>query len=97
MGMLVCFGLGWPISIAKSLRAKTVSGKSPLFMLVVMLGYICGVIHKILYSMDWVLYLYVFNLVLVGVDFCLYFKYNGKRHALKLHSTQLQSVNNKDN
>ena len=30
--MLICFGAGWPISVAKALRTKVVSGKSPLFM-----------------------------------------------------------------
>jgi len=79
--MLVCFGLGWPISIAKSLRTKTVSGKSPLFMLVVILGYASGLVHKILYSMDWVLYLYALNLALVAADLFLYFRY--KSNSLK--------------
>jgi len=82
--MLVCFGLGWPISIAKSLRTKTVSGKSPLFMIIIILGYISGFTHKILYSMDWVLYLYALNLALVTVDLVLYFRYRGNFEVRKV-------------
>jgi hypothetical protein len=78
--MLICFGLSWPISIMKSLRTKTVLGKSPLFMCIIILGYACGLTHKILYSKDWVLYLYAVNLVLVFIDFLLYFKYSRKPH-----------------
>lgn len=73
--MLICFGVGWPISIAKSLRTKVVVGKSPLFMAVLCLGYVSGIIHKVLYSRDWVVDLYILNLLMVMVDLALYFKY----------------------
>ncbi|MBW2544040.1 MAG: hypothetical protein JRD43_00935, partial [Deltaproteobacteria bacterium] len=66
--MLICFGVSWPISIAKSVRTKVVSGKSPLFMAVLCLGYACGIIHKLLYSMDWIIMLYALNMVLVAID-----------------------------
>ena len=79
--MLLCFGLGWPISIAKSVRTKTVSGKSPLFMCVIMLGYASGLTHKIIYSKDLVLYLYAINLILVTVDLMIYFRY--RNYSLK--------------
>jgi hypothetical protein len=74
--MLLCFGISWPISIAKALRTKTVAGKSPVFMGIVITGYGFGVIHKILYSFDWVTYLYALNLILVAVDMSLYFRYS---------------------
>ncbi len=73
--MLVCFGVSWPVSIAKSLRTKTVTGKSPLFMAIVCLGYVSGVLHKALFSFDWVIILYAVNMVLVAVDLSLYFLY----------------------
>jgi hypothetical protein len=76
--MLICFGLSWPISIAKALRTKTVSGKSPLFMFIVIAGYSFGIIHKVLYSSDWVIALYIVNLLLVAVDMALYFYYSAK-------------------
>ena len=40
--MLICFGLSWPISSAKSVRTKVVTGKSPLFMVLLCCGYLCG-------------------------------------------------------
>ncbi len=73
--MLICFGIGWPISIAKAIRTKVVSGKSPLFMAIVCFGYVCGFIHKLLYSLDWVIVLYALNFILVAIDLTLYFKY----------------------
>jgi hypothetical protein len=77
--MLVCFGVSWPVSIAKALRTKVVSGKSPLFMGIVWLGYLSGIIHKILYSLDWIISLYVFNMIMVSIDFALYYKYAPKK------------------
>ena len=73
--MLVCFAFSWPISIAKTLKTKKVSGKSPVFMVIIIIGYIMGVIHKCLYKHDFVIYLYAFNAVLVSFDLYLYMKY----------------------
>ncbi|MCK4248365.1 MAG: hypothetical protein KAX15_01140 [Candidatus Omnitrophica bacterium] len=73
--MLFCFGVSWPISIAKSLRTKKVKGKSPMFMSIVGLGYVSGIIHKIIFSFDWIITLYIFNAIMVTWDLCLYFKY----------------------
>lgn len=75
---LLCFAVSWPVSIAKSLRTKVVIGKSPLFMSLVILGYIFGIIHKVLYSRDVVIFLYMFNALLVATDLFLYFLYIGK-------------------
>jgi hypothetical protein len=79
VAMLICFGVSWPISIAKSIRTRIVSGKSPLFMAVLCFGYTFGIIHKLLYSMDWVILLYALNMILVAIDFTLYFKYLPKK------------------
>lgn len=77
--MLLSFACSWPISIIKALRTKVVVGKSPIFMVIIIFGYIMGVIHKVLYNYDWVTYLYVFNMLLVSFDlflYCLYIKKN---------------------
>ena len=66
--MLICFGVSWPVSIAKTLRTRVVTGKSPLFMVIVCLGYACGIAHKALYSFDWIIALYAMNMILVAVD-----------------------------
>ncbi len=73
--MLICFGLSWPISITKSLKTKVVTGKSPLFMGIVITGYASGIIHKTFFATDWVIVLYVLNLILVGTDLLLYYRY----------------------
>jgi len=80
--MLVCFGLSWPISIAKSLRTRVVTGKSPLFMGIVIAGYASGVLHKVFYSRDWVIILYAVNLVMVAIDLGLYLRFS-RRGAAK--------------
>ena len=81
---LLCFSVSWPVSIAKSLRTKMVIGKSPIFMSLIILGYIFGIIHKSLYSNDIVIWLYVFNAALVSFDLVIYFMYIGKnRRELK--------------
>ena len=73
--MLLCFAFSWPISIAKTLRTKIVIGKSPLFMLVIIIGYAAGITHKVLNNFNWVTYLYLFNLLIVSLDLFLYFYY----------------------
>jgi hypothetical protein len=73
--MLFCFGLGWPVSIFKSLRTKVVTGKSPLFMGIVIVGYASGIVHKILFAFDWVIILYFLNFIMIGIDLFLYAKY----------------------
>ncbi len=73
--MLLCFGLSWPISIVKALRTKKVVGKSPLFMVVICLGYMSGILHKVLYAFDWVIILYIINLLMVATDLFLYYRY----------------------
>jgi hypothetical protein len=74
--MLLCFGVSWPVSIAKALRTRVVAGKSPLFMLIVMAGYASGILHKALHSADWVIALYILNLVLVAIDLGLYLRFS---------------------
>ncbi len=89
-GMLLCFGISWPMSIYKSLKTRHVSGKSPLFMIIVDLGYVCGILHKFgvlnknFTGVDWVVWLYVLNLVMVSFDLSLYYLFSAreKRAAL---------------
>lgn len=73
--MLICFGIGWPVSIIKSLRTKMVIGKSPLFMTILIIGYSSGLMHKIFHSMDWIIALYALNLIMILTDLALYYRY----------------------
>lgn len=74
MLMLLSFGAAWPFSIYKSYKSKSVSGKSPVFLVILLVGYICGILHKILYDFDVVVYLYALNFVMVSIDFMLYLR-----------------------
>jgi hypothetical protein len=56
----------------KSIRSKSTKGKSLVFMLLVVCGYVFGIIHKLLYSFDWVVWAYVALLGLVMTDVVLY-------------------------
>ena len=70
--MLICFGAAWPFSIYRSAKARSTKGKSLLFMLVVATGYVAGIANKLVYNFDGVVYLYVFDLVLVSTDIALF-------------------------
>ena len=72
--MLFCFGFSWPFSIAKSLKSRSTKGKSLGFMLLVELGYVFGILHKVFYSYNWVIWAYVVLFCVVGVDIALYFR-----------------------
>lgn len=76
--MLLCFACSWPFSIVKALRTKVVIGKSPVFMSIIVLGYVFGILHKVFYHPDVVVFLYLFNLLIVSFDLFLYCKYIGK-------------------
>lgn len=79
--MLLCFGAAWPFSIYKSLKSKTNNGKSIIFLFVVMIGYLSGILHKIFYSYDPVIYLYALNFIMVGTDAFLWFR-NGRLNRI---------------
>ena len=74
--MLCCFGFSWPFSIIKSLKTKSAKGKSLGFMLLLELGYVFGIAHKILFDYNWVLWAYVALFVLIATDIALYFYYS---------------------
>ena len=73
--MLLCFGAAWPFSIYKAYKSKSVNGKSFIFLLIVFIGYISGILHKMFYNFDNVIYLYILNMLMVGTDMLLYLRY----------------------
>ncbi|OGS21516.1 MAG: hypothetical protein A2252_00050 [Elusimicrobia bacterium RIFOXYA2_FULL_39_19] len=76
--MLVCFGVSWPVSIYKSFKTKNVSGKSAWFLWLIIVGYISGILHKIIFNMDFVIIFYALNGIFVLIDLMLYYKYSKK-------------------
>ena len=78
-GMMVCFGISWPIAALKTYRCKCVHGKSMHFSMLILLGYICGIAHKVLDDMDWVFWLYILNTFFLLVDMYLYWLYRNNK------------------
>ena len=76
--MLICFGVSWPFSIARILKTKNVKGLSIIFAYFIFIGYISGIIHKLLYSMDYVIYLYGINAIMVAFQIYLVFYYRSR-------------------
>ncbi len=83
--MIVCFGLSWPMNIVKALRARTAKGTSVLFMIFIWIGYLTGIVSKIIkmclhtFSFDsWIAWLgfafYIVNILMVSAGIALYFK-----------------------
>ena len=72
--MLVCFGLSWPISVYKSLTSHSTQGKSLVFMIALIIGYISGITGKLVGGqINYVLVMYCFNLAVVSFDLLLFF------------------------
>ena len=72
--MLICFGAAWPFSIYRSAVSHSTKGKSLLFMIIVMVGYVAGILHKLYFNYDLVIYLYALNLLMVGADVAFYIR-----------------------
>lgn len=72
--MLLCFGSAWPFSIYTSYKARTAKGKSLFFLVVLLIGYLAGILHKVFFSFDYIILLYILNFCLIAVDTALYFR-----------------------
>jgi len=73
--MVICFGLSWPLSIARSWRSRTAKGKSLFFLCAIELGYAAGIAAKVMNgTLTYVFIFYCINFVLVGLDIALYLR-----------------------
>ena len=77
-GMIVCFGVSWPVAILKTLKTRSVQGKSRMFLFLILGGYGLGILHKVSYSLDLVVLLYVFNFSMVFVEICLWYRFRDR-------------------
>lgn len=83
--MLACFGLSWPISVYKSIKSKSTQGKSVVFIIAIIIGYISGIIGKIVNNqLTYVMIIYCFNLIVVSVDLVLFFINRKNEKEIKL-------------
>jgi len=81
--MILCFGFSWPISIYRSYVSRTAKGKSLFFEVFIWIGYVFGIIRKVLQiragsGLDTLFYagmfFYCLNLVAIMIDMSLYFR-----------------------
>ena len=77
IAMLCLFGCSWPFNIAKALRTKTAKGKSVVFEVLVIVGYLIGLFGK-LYAyrqtgtLAYSVWFYIADILMVSVDLVLY-------------------------
>ena len=72
--MLICFGLSWPLSLYKNIKAKTAKSMSLQFTLLIIIGYIAGITAKIVNNnFNYVLAIYILNLKIVSANIVVYF------------------------
>ena len=81
VGMLLCFAAAWPANIYKAYRARTTLGTSLPFMVIVEIGYICGMLNKVVNDevfvdgvFNYVMAFYIFDFVLVLIGIIVYFR-----------------------
>jgi len=73
--MVICFGVSWPFSLVRSYRAKTTKGKSLVFLIFVLLGYIFGIASKMLNgNITYVFIFYCINFIMVAADLVIWFR-----------------------
>jgi hypothetical protein len=73
--MLVCFAASWPFNLRKAFRARTNVGTSILFMSIVLLGYIFGVVNKLINDdISYVLAFYILDIGLVSTGVLIYLR-----------------------
>ena len=74
MLFLICFGVSWPMNIAKAVRSKTSKGVSLPFLLICFLGYVFGIISKLVdIQLSYTLAFYCINICMVATCIVLYF------------------------
>lgn len=89
--MLICFGLSWPMSLIKNIKAKTAKNMSLRFILLIIAGYIAGITAKLMnHNINYVLAFYFFNLIVVSANIIVYFK--NKQYDLSIDSLAKQLV-----
>ena len=78
--MILSFGASWPFNVVRSFKARTAKGKSPAFLILILIGYVAGIVAKLTnsaymaeFSTKWyVLIFYIINFIMVAVDLGLY-------------------------
>ena len=79
MVMLLCFGVSWPVSLIKNIRAKTAKSTSVWFILLILFGYTAGIAAKLLTrSAGYILAVYLLNFLVVFCNLVVWFLNHAK-------------------
>lgn len=92
--MLLCFGLSWPISVVKNLKAKTAKSTSLPFILLIITGYVAGIGAKFIsHRINYVLAVYIFNIIMVTANLIVYFINKGYDRRAETVSRSAMNTN----
>lgn len=73
-GMLLCFGISWPMSLIKNIKSHTAKNMSIGFIVLIITGYISGIVAKLYsHTYGYVLAVYLLNLLIVSLNLVVYF------------------------
>lgn len=73
--MLVCFGFSWPLNVIKAYKSRTAKGTSLAFIILIISGYIAGILAKFLNGqINYVLAVYFLNLLIVSANIAVYIR-----------------------
>lgn len=73
--MMICLGVSWPVSVYKSWKSRTTKGKSLPFEVIILIGYIFGLIGKIInHNITVVFFIFIFNIINILIDLALYYR-----------------------
>lgn len=95
--MLICFGISWPLNFIKSRQTHSNKGVCLPFYLLIEIGYVCGILSKIISNqINYVLVFYFLNLLTVGANIALYFIIKGRKedHKIKVSHNLNQNKQN---
>jgi lipopolysaccharide export LptBFGC system permease protein LptF len=82
--MLICFGVSWPVAILKTLRTRRTEGKSLAFLVLILVGYLSGIVAKFVRAsggwgnLEAVTTLYALNAIFVATDIFLFLHFRPK-------------------
>lgn len=73
--MILSFGVSWPINVYKAIRSRSAKGKSILFDYLILTGYICGIVSKIMTrTFNLAFWFYIPNILMVILDIIVYYR-----------------------
>lgn len=106
IAMLVCFGCSWPISVYKSIKVRTSVGKSAVFNILLIVGYVAGIVSKFLKMTPFMaanandglkkgififaLVMYFVNLAMISANLILYYM---NKHLDNIKAAEIANTN----